>query len=430
MKAFLKDLFQVGVSRGVVLFSGILTTIVTARWLDPEKNGIIASLLVYPGLFISIGSLGIQQSTTYFMGKGVYDERDIKKAVAQIWIFSSVFSLVTCYLLITFFTSSGDNTLYVIMALLQIPFTLFTTYNAGFFLGKNEIAKFNRINWVPGVITLLLTAVLLIVFHMGIMGYLIAMIGGPLFMFALLIPRNKLVDAISLDVNWVIVKGLLRLGLTYAIALFVINLNYRFDVIMLERLGTKQELGIYTKGANFIQALWQIPMLLSTIVFVRSAVSKNDAGFSLKVAQLLRLSFIFIGFAALILVVFSDLIVSLLFGSQFAGSAPVLRLLAPGVLLLTIFKVMNMDLAGKGRPSTSLWAMVPGLVINVLCNLYLIPRYGAVGAAISSTISYSILALLFLHFYSKTVNVPIKTILTYRKSDFAVFGQLLNKIKK
>lgn len=430
MKAFLNDLFRVGISKGLMVICGLVTSVITARYLGVEKNGLITSLLVYPGLFLSIGSFGIQQSTTYLVGKKLFKESDIKRAVAQIWFMSSILSIISCYLLITFFSNSGSNPIFVLLVLLPVPFTLFNTYNSGFFLGKNQIAAYNKINWVPSLVTLLLTALLLILFPLDIMGYLIALVGGPVFIFVVLIYKNKLLQSLSFNFNWLIIKNLLSLGLTYAVALLVINLNYRFDVIMLDKLSTPYELGIYSKGATLIQFLWQIPMLLSTIVFVRSAVSKNDYTFSLKVSQLLRLSFCLIFVASLVLVLFSDFIIVTLFGVNFRGSATVLKLLMPGVLLLTIFKVMNMDLAGKGKPSVSLMAMFPGLVINVVCNLYLIPAYGANGAAISSTISYTILALLFLHFYSKEVNIPVKTIITYKKSDFDIFNELLKRKKK
>jgi len=91
---------------------------------------------------------------------------------------------------------------------------------------------------------------------------------------------------------------------------------------------------------------------------------------------------------------------------------------------------MNMDLAGKGKPWVSLWAMLPALIINIITNWVFIPKYGANGAAIASTISYALAGLLFLHFYSKEVQIPIKQILHYKKSDFDPILNLLKKFKK
>lgn len=430
MATFLKDIFRVGVSKFLIIGFGLATSIITARSLGPDKNGIIAALTVYPSLFMSVGSLGIRQSTTYFLGRKIFSEETIKIAITQIWMLSSIISIIISFFLMTEFSKSGENTLLVILALIPIPFSLFNTYNSGIFLGKNEIGIFNKINWIPTLVVLILTILFLIVFTFDIAGYMLAMIGGPMFIFIILLLKNKFLQAFSFRLNMEVIKKMLGLGLIYATALFVINLNYRIDIILLDNLSQPFETGIYTKGSAVTQYLWQIPMLLSTIVFARSAVSKNDLQFSLKVAQLLRVSFIAIGFGSLILWLFSDWIIIGMFGDSFRASIAVLNLLLPGVILLTIFKVMNTDLAGKGKPWVALKAMIPGLIVNVLLNLFWIPEYGANGAALASTVSYSIASLLFLYFYSKEVQIPIKQILHFKKSDFDPIIRILKKLKK
>src|SRR5690606_8983743 len=92
--------------------------------------------------------------------------------------------------------------------------------------------------------------------------------------------------------------------------------------------------------------------------------------------------------------------------------------LLPGVLILTIFKVMNMDLAGKGKPWVAMKAMIPSLLANTLLNIILIPSMGAKGSAIASTASYAIAGILFLYFYSKAINIPVREIIKYRRTDF------------
>src|SRR5690554_5562998 len=409
---------------------GLTVSIITARYIGPEGNGIIAGLVVYPSLFMSIGSLGLRQSTTYFLGKGIFSEEQIKTAITQIWMMTTIVSLLVCFVLMYYFSTSGSNLMLVILALLPIPFSLFNTYNSGIFLGKNDIKTFNKINWIPSLVALIGTALFVMLLQWNVKGAMIASVGGPLFMFVLLLFKNQFFNFFSLKYNWHIIKQMLSLGIVYATALFVINLNYRVDVILLDKLSNAYELGIYSKGAGITQYLWQIPMLLSTVVFARSAVSKNDKAFSLKVAQLLRVSFVIIGVVSVGLLLFSELIIVGMYGENFRESISVLNYLLPGVLILTIFKVMNMDLAGKGKPWVSMKAMIPALVINVVINIILIPDMGADGAAISSTVSYGVAGMLFLFFYSKAVNIPVKDILKFRKTDFDPILNVIKKLKK
>lgn len=427
MSSFIRDLIRVAISNLIVIVSGIGTSVITARCIGPEGNGIIAGLAVYPSLFMTIGSLGIRQSTTYFLGKGLYPENKIKTAITQIWMFTAIISLISCYLLMSYFSKSGGNLLWVLLSLIPIPFSLFVTYNSGVFLGKNDIQKFNRVNWIPSLITLVATLVFVFGAGLGVTGALVATIGGPLFMAIIMLFKNNFLRAFSLKYEFEIIKAMLSLGALYAFSLLIFNLNYKVDYILLDYLSSSYELGIYAKGAAITQYLWQIPMLFSTIVFARSAVSKNDRNFSYKVAQLLRVSFVLISIASIILFLFSNLIIVGLYGKDFEESVLVLNLLLPGVLLLTIFKVMNMDLQGKGKPWLALKSMTPSLVINIILNFIFIPKYGAAGSAFSSTVSYSFAGLMFLHFYSKAVKIPVREIVKYKKSDLDPIVKFIKK---
>lgn len=430
MNSFLEDIFSVGVSKVLITIFGLATSVIVARVLGPDKNGVIAALLVYPSLFMSFGSLGIRQSTTYFLGKGVFSENQIRTAITQIWLITSVFIIVVCFLLIRYFSKSGENLWLVILALSPIPFTLFNNYSSGIFLGKNQISIFNKINWIPNLIILLITTILVLWFCWGISGYLIALIGGPFYISFILFFKNKFIQAFSLNYNWRIIRQMLSLGLIFALALLVNNLNYRIDIILLDNLSLSYQTGIYSKGINLAEYLWQIPMLLSTVIFARSVISKDDEAFSRKITQLLRLSFLLTTLVSIILYFLSELIIVTLFGVEFIDSVRVFNIVLPGTVLFTIFSVLNMDMSGKGKPWISLKAMLPALLINVILNIIFIPKHGAVGAALASTISYSLAAVLFIFFYSKETKIPVIDIVRYKVSDFQSIVQLLNKLKR
>jgi Na+-driven multidrug efflux pump len=71
--------------------------------------------------------------------------------------------------------------------------------------------------------------------------------------------------------------------------------------------------------------------------------------------------------------------------------------------------------------------MLPALGVNIISNFFLIPLYGADGAAMSSTISYSFGALYFLVIYSRFTGISIKTIFGFSLKDFEVFQNLFLK---
>lgn len=430
MARFLTDLLSSIKSRVFIIVLGILKVIIIARYLGPELNGTITGLLIYPSLFMSFGALGLRKSSAYFIGRKEYGEDEIKAAIVQIWLMMSAVSVLICFLLMRYFSSSGGNILHVFLALIPVPFSLLVNYISGIYLGRNEIKGFNKINWYPALFTLVGTVLFVLIFPMSVKGALIAEAAGPMIMCLLLLSKQNILKYLKYKVNFQITRTLLSLGIIYATSLLILNLNYRIDTVILDQVSTAYELGIYSKGSVMIQYLWQIPMLLGTIVFARSASAKDNHLFSLKVCKLMRLSFIIIGIGCIVLALLSKVIVYVLFGPAFAPSASVMALLAPGVLNMTVFKVLNMDTSGRGKPWMGVKPMIPALLINIVLNYLFIPKYGANAAAINSTISYTIGSVYFLFDYSKFTGIPIKTIFAFSRKDFDVFDSLIDKIRK
>ena len=64
-----------------------------------------------------------------------------------------------------------------------------------------------------------------------------------------------------------------------------------------------------------------------------------------------------------------------------------------------------------------------------ISNYYLIPLYGGVGAAISSSISYTLAAIIFVIGYSRLTKIPLREIFTYKKNDFQIVFSSLKSLK-
>lgn len=429
MNSFLTDLIYVFKSRVFVIIAGVLTSIITARYINPSGNGIISTLISYPEMFISLGALGIAHASTYLIGQKKYDFKNILSGMFTIWVLSAVTCVVLCFLSFKYFAKSHLPLSLIIISVATIPFNLFNNYATGVFLGTNNIKEFNTINWIPDILKLVVTILLVIIFPLDITGAVCALLMGHLVLFFLVGHKIHRLFDLKITFNFTIIKSILKLGILYALSLFIINLNYKIDVILLEKFSTQYQVGIYTKGVSVVQYLWEIPTIMSTIIFARSATASNPREFSLRVCRLLRICTIIILIIGIVFFFVSDLFMTLVYGEAFRASGTVQKLLIPGIWLLTFFKILNMDLVGKGMPLVAMKSMIPSLIINVVLNYFLIPVYGANGAAFSSTVSYSVSALLFLYFYSRAVQIPISEIFKYRKDDFLIPRLTTLKIK-
>lgn len=79
---------------------------------------------------------------------------------------------------------------------------------------------------------------------------------------------------------------------------------------------------------------------------------------------------------------------------------PMLALL-PGVVLLGGAKVLTNEITGRGYPHYNSINAGLALVLTVVLDLVLIPRYGVLGAALASSIAYSAISFTAIGFYLK-----------------------------
>lgn len=426
MKPFIHKTLYILKSKILVVIFGLFYSIITARFLGPELNGVLSSLLVYSSLMIAIGSLGVSPAVTHLIGKKKFSDDKIATGVVQIWFFSTIITTTLTFVFLHF-THPKTASYLIILTALIVPFSLFHKFSLGIFLGKNQIRGFGNLSWIPTLFQLL-TAILLIIFlGFKVSGALIAVLIGSLLISILLIFSKKIHFKLSFNIQKEVVKSILSLGVIYAFALLFLSLNYKVDIILLDYLSSNYETGIYTKGAKIAEYLWQIPMIFAPIVVAGSAITSRQKEYSQKIMLLLRVTLITVFLLAILMALLSHYIIIGLFGELFVESAFVLKTLLPGVVFLTMYKVLNMDLVGQGKPMVTIKAMIPALLLNLILNWLWIPEYGAFGAALASTFSYALGAILFLLLYLKQTKHKLTEVFNYSKNDFKVVLKYLKR---
>lgn len=109
----------------------------------------------------------------------------------------------------------------------------------------------------------------------------------------------------------------------------------------------------------------------------------------------------------LVLFAFPQRSIELTFGAEYAGAAPALSVLTVGFFLHAVFGLNKGALTSVGRTRLIMYDDIVGAVVNVALNLVLIPRYGLVGAAWATTVSYGVLNGLYsVQLYRETEIQP------------------------
>jgi O-antigen/teichoic acid export membrane protein len=134
-------------------------------------------------------------------------------------------------------------------------------------------------------------------------------------------------------------------------------------------------------------------------------------------------------FLSLVLAILAKPLIKLFFGITFLPSLIPLLILLPGIIALSVSKVLTADLAGRGKPQYGTYSSFVSLLLNILLNLWLIPRWGISGAAFATTVAYILSTLLVINFFIKISNKSYFEILVIKKQDLQEYRKILVNIR-
>ena len=121
-----------------------------------------------------------------------------------------------------------------------------------------------------------------------------------------------------------------------------------------------------------------------------------------------------LGFIWVLILIWSDKLIRIkLFGYSFIGeefydALPLVPWIALGYLFYGYYILQTPGIFLKDRPSIAAWTRLFGALINIGLNLFLIPIYGAWGAAISTCLSFFFMAVLMNVISNKLYPIKIK----------------------
>jgi len=126
----------------------------------------------------------------------------------------------------------------------------------------------------------------------------------------------------------------------------------------------------------------------------------------------------------LLLFLSGKFLIKLLWGKEFLPAYIPMLLLFPGVLSISISKICSSIFHGKGKPEYGSLLSVISCSTMIPLDFLFIPRYGTIGAAAASSISYAlsgITALIILH---SLIKLEYKNILKIGLKDVLLFLKL------
>ena len=197
----------------------------------------------------------------------------------------------------------------------------------------------------------------------------------------------------------------LALGGRFHPGLVAFHLLMNCDVLLVNALDSVSAVGLYTVAVTLLYQTRMPAEVITQLALPRQATG-DLRGAGEVTARTLRLnlvvSSVFIGALAAA----SPVLIPLVYGRSFTGSVAPLLALAPGTVALTLLHPVEQYLVRLARPVTMTSVAAGALGANVALNVALIPVWGATGAGLVSTVTYSLLALLEICGFVRSAGLP------------------------
>jgi O-antigen/teichoic acid export membrane protein len=211
-----------------------------------------------------------------------------------------------------------------------------------------------------------------------------------------------------------LVRRLYQVSLRNFLHILPDMLLLRIDVYLIELLLPRQsmehDLGLYQAGVRVAELLLMLPGTLNAVLFAKAAAREEVSEKALLGAKL-GLYLGLLGCLGMLLV--GKPLLILFYGSRFAGSFVPCLLVLLGCTALSFSGPLAGTLSGaSGYPPSVIIAQTSALLTNVGLNLWLLPRYGIVGAAAASAFAYSVSALLITVAFVRRFQIPLSTLLS------------------
>ncbi len=252
--------------------------------------------------------------------------------------------------------------------------------------------------------TIPVTVWLVVVEDQGAAGILLGTFGtGVVFLVALLWTERR---RLGLRPELPLLRRMTRFGLpTMPAELSLYSLNF-IDRILIVRLAGLAEAGLYALAIKFAQGM-NVIVRGFQLAWPPLAYSITDDDEARRAYSL-----VFTWFAAVCAFVVAGLwllarwIVDLLAAPEYFDSFEAVGLLSTGVALYALYLVLVVILGRTGRTEFNLPATIAGTVVNIVCNLVLIPPLGIVGAGIALVASYLVVLVLMYVLTQRLFPVP------------------------
>jgi O-antigen/teichoic acid export membrane protein len=384
----------------------LLVGIYVARYLGPERFGLLSYTLSFVLLFSSLASFGLDDILVRELVKQPEQRNNLLGTVFWLKVCGTAIMSTTIAVVLQFMAE--DQQTYWMIALITFGFLFQATNVVDFYFQSQVQSKFAV---RAQAFQLLLTSIFkiylvwnqaeLIWFAFALM--LDQVVVAVLF---LLVYHWKIEWFPFLSFTWVQAKKLMIDAWPLIFAGMVVSVYMKIDQVMLKEMLDAKAVGVYAAAVKLCEAWYFVPTAVIASLFpaIIKARKNSETLYEEKVQKLYDLMVWVAVAVALPTTLFADWVILILYGADFQEAADVLKMYIWAGVFVSLGVASSKWLIAENLERYSFYSTLLGAILNIVCNFYLIPIYGIRGAALATLISYGTAAYLSMALFEKTRN--------------------------
>ena len=384
----------------ISLFVGIYV----ARYLGPERFGILSYALSFVWLFSSLASFGLDDILVRELVQRPEQRNNLLGTVFWLKVCGTTVMGIAIAVVLEFMAE--DQRTYWMIVIIAFGFLFQTTNTIEFYFQAQVQSKFTvRVQ----VVQLLITSLFKI--------YLVWN-KAELVWFALALMLDQAVVAVLLlfmyhwkiewfpyfSFQWKHAKKLMVDAWPLIFTGMVVSVYMKIDQVMLKEMLDAKAVGIYASAVKLCEAWYFVPTAVMASLFpaVIEARKKSETVYDERIQKLYDLMVWGSVAIALPTTLLADWVILILYGTDFKEAADVLRIYIWAGVFVSLGVASSKWLVTENLQRYSFFRTILGAILNVGCNLWLIPIYGIKGAAFATLVAQVTVAFVSLSFFSKT----------------------------
>lgn len=386
-----------------------------ARNLGEVNLGKYGFALIFTSIFVIFMDFGLGPILTR---EGAKDERTLGENLRRIIALKIVltfFSLIALFLTLwmyQYIKPMPEDTKFLtylatsIIVLDTFTFTFFSVFRA------KQHLQYEALGIMIYQALIVSAGTIVLYFRFPLYALILAILLGSLFqcIYSLLLVERKAKLSVLPNFNFRTFKKFIRLGAPFALAGIFFKLNGSIDTVMLHGIAGERFVGWYLVALKLTTALTVLPGAFATGFFpamshyYQHAREKMSALFEHSMFYLMVIS-LPITFGVLVI---ADKIILTVYGPAFEASIQALQIFISSLLFVFLNYPVGNLLNAADKQTRNTIHMGIALLVNVLLNFVLIPKYTYIGASVAALIAHIVLICLGLPVVYRIVHFRVR----------------------